>query len=160
MIGECEQSKYELAGQHSLISDWLEARQALLVAYIELANPKEGSLRPQPETDELQNFCQLLVDYVSAGHFELYRYVMKAYEQASGKSLKIAQRIYPHIQATTEYALQFSDKYSQPDEEQLLQLDEELNKLGPILEERFRNEDRMAAVLHIFEMLNQEDEAE
>ena len=62
-------------------------------------------------------------------------------------------RILPRIQSTTEFVLDFNDKYGgeQIDEEQWLQLDEDLNQLGPMLEERFRLEDRLVRALQIMD---------
>ena len=90
----------------------------------------------------------------SAGHFEIYNHVVTAFEQASGDKLELAKRIYPHIRACTEFALEFNDKYSNADEAQLLQLDEDLNQLGPVLEDRFKQEDRLVKALQVVESLS------
>ena len=63
---------------------------------------------------------------------------------------------YPHIRACTEFALEFNDKYSNADEAQLLQLDEDLNQLGPVLEDRFKQEDRLVKALQVVESLSQQ----
>ena len=77
-----------------------------------------------------------------------------AFEQASGETLELAKRIYPHIRNSTEFALEFNDKYSDADEAQLLLLDDDLNELGPVLEERFKQEDRLVKALHVVESLS------
>ena len=156
MLTELEQTKRALAGKHRAIDDWLDARQALLVEYMRLAGlmPTKSKQRSLPGHVELQRFCEQLVDYVSAGHFEIYNHVVTAFEQASGD--KLAKRIYPHIRACTEFALEFNDKYSNADEAQLLQLDEDLNQLGPVLEDRFKQEDRLVKALQVVESLSQQ----
>ena len=118
MLTKLEQTKQALAGKHKAIDDWLDARQALLVEYMRLAGltPARTKQRNLPKTEELQHFCEKLVDYVSAGHFEIYHHVVTAFEQASGDKLELAKRIYPHIRACTEFALEFNDKYSNADE--------------------------------------------
>ncbi|MGL4716417.1 MAG: Rsd/AlgQ family anti-sigma factor, partial [Aeromonas sp.] len=55
---------------------------------------------------------------------------------------------------STEFALEFNDKYSDADEAQLLLLDDDLNQLGPVLEDRFRQEDRLVTALHVVESLS------
>ena len=69
-------------------------------------------------------------------------------------TLELAKRIYPHIRTSTELALEFNDKYSEADEAQLLLLDDDLNELGPVLEERFKQEDRLVKALHVVESLS------
>ena len=49
---------------------------------------------------------------------------------------------------------EFNDKYSNADEAQLLQLDEDLNQLGPVLEDRFKQEDRLVKALQVVESLS------
>ncbi len=97
MLTELEQTKRALAGKHRAIDDWLDARQALLVEYMRLAGltPARTKQRSLPGHVELQGFCERLVDYVSAGHFEIYNHVVTAFEQASGDKLELAKRIYP-----------------------------------------------------------------
>ena len=155
MLTKLEQTKQALAGKHKAIDDWLDARQALLVEYMRLAGltPARTKQRNLPKTEELQHFCEKLVDYVSDGHFEIYHHVVTAFEQASGETLELAKRIYPHIRTSTEFALEFNDKYSDADEAQLLLLDDDLNELGPVLEERFKQEDRLVKALHVVESL-------
>lgn len=53
---------------HQLIDRWLHERQQLVQAFDALS----GIQAPAPNAEELQHFCQLLLDYVSAGHFEVY----------------------------------------------------------------------------------------
>ncbi|MBL0457577.1 sigma D regulator [Aeromonas enteropelogenes] len=156
MLTKLEQTKQALAGKHKAIDDWLDERQALLVEYMRLAGltPARAKQRCLPKPEELQHFCDKLVDYVSAGHFEIYHHVVTAFEQASGETLELAKRIYPHIRTSTEFALEFTDKYSEADEAQLLLLDEDLNQLGPVLEERFKQEDRLVKALHVVESLS------
>ena len=156
MLTKLEQTKQALAGKHKAIDDWLDARQALLVGYMQLAGltPARTKQRSLPKTEELHQFCDRLVDYVSAGHFEIYHHVVTAFEQASGETLELAKRIYPHIRNSTEFALEFNDKYSDADEAQLLLLDDDLNELGPVLEKRFKQEDRLVKALHVVESLS------
>ena len=156
MLTELEKTKRALAGKHRAIDDWLDARQALLVEYMRVAGltPARNKQRSLPSPSELQRLCDQLVDYVSAGHFEIYNHEVAAFEQASGDKLELAKRIYPHIRECTEFALEFNDKYSNADEAQMLLLDEDLNQLGPVLEDRFKQEDRLVKALQVVESLS------
>ena len=94
-------------------------------------------------------FCEQLVDYVSSGHFEVYNIIFAAFENATGHALEQAQTLYPKLKVSTDLALDFNDKYSDPSDDDLLELDEDLNKLGPLLENRFDTEDELMKALNI-----------
>jgi len=97
---------------------------------------------------QLQKVCQILVDYVSAGHFEVYDQLIKEGREFEDKdALKEAGDLYSRIDQTTEYALDFNDKYLATDD--LNSLTGDLSGLGEILASRFEAEDRMIDVLHI-----------
>lgn len=155
MLSKLEQTRSVFAGKHHAIDAFLDARQALLVEYIRLAglSPQRSKSRPLPCGDAIQHFCDLLVDYVSASHFEIYEHVMRAYESARGEQLALVEAIYPRLRACTELALRFNDKYGNASDDDLLTLDEDLNRLGPMLEARFRYEDQLVQALRLLERL-------
>ena len=71
-------------------------------------------------------------------------------ENASGRSLSIAQRVLPKLDTSIEQLMDFSDKYCEHlDDNKLDDLQQDLEKLGPILEQRFRNEDRLIIALRL-----------
>ncbi|WMC09975.1 sigma D regulator [Oceanimonas pelagia] len=149
MLGKLEQTKARLGGIHKALDAFLNARQALLVEYIRLST--HHSL---PSQDELHEFCGQLVDYVSAGHFEIYDHVLAAYESSRGNARVLAERIYPRIKRNTDEALNFHDKYTQADDDTLLELDQDLNRLGELLEERFSLEDRLVSAIDLVDHLD------
>jgi hypothetical protein len=53
------------------------------------------------------------MDYLSAGHFEIYNDIAKACEIKGEQSLALAQQLYPKISASTDVALSFNDKYAE-----------------------------------------------
>lgn len=152
MLTKLEQTQRQLAGQNSAVDAWLTARRTLLCRFIALTKSKN-----LPCASDIQDFCQHLVDYVSAGHFEIYHYVVEAFEHASGRRLSLANRIIPRIEHNTERLMAFHDAYGEiaEDDESLMDLDEHLNELGPLLEERFRLEDRLVAVLDLLDALSE-----
>lgn len=133
----------------SVIQTWLHARQELLVEFVRLAGLNPDRHRSEIDVEELQIFCEQLVDYVSSGHFEVYNIIFAAFENATGHALEQAQTLYPKLKISTDVALDFNDKYSDPSDDDLLDLDADLNKLGPLLENRFNTEDELMQALNI-----------
>ncbi len=97
-----------------------------------------------PEQAQIQAFCQILLDYLSAGHFEIYDDLVQQCQKKGPESLKLAQALYPRIAESTNLALDFNDKYAEAKGESLLdQFDKELSELGEALEQRFELEDEL-----------------
>lgn len=69
MLESCQNAQERWGGVHLLIDRWLQERHELVRAYDDLGEKPEAlSENRKP----LQEFCGVLVDYVSAGHFEIY----------------------------------------------------------------------------------------
>ncbi|MGO1247544.1 MAG: sigma D regulator [Oceanisphaera sp.] len=155
MLKKMEKTKAQLVGKHQALDTFIDARQRLLVEYIRLST---GS-KTLPSAKELSDFCAQLVDYVSAAHFEIYDYVMGAYEAARGNGRTLAERIYPRIKKGTVQALDFHDKYTNANDTTLLELDKDLSQLGEMLEERFNLEDRLVFAVSLLNYLNTSEPA-
>jgi hypothetical protein len=92
----------------------------------------------------LQEFCGVLVDYVSAGHFEIYEQLTgeaKAFNDKRG--LELAETLYPRIDVITEKLLAFNDLCDAGK-----CVAEKFKELGGLLHERFELEDCLIEVLH------------
>lgn len=161
-IGGFNTTLQDVDERYAWINDMIRLRQELVLKYMQLLNlapqdPKFG--RSEPDLDdesELANpaqvvdFCNHLTDYVSHGHFDLFPKILELMENATGRSLSIAQRVLPKLDSSIEQLMDFSDHYSEHlDEAKLKQLPEDLAHLGPILEQRFRNEDRLIVALRL-----------
>ncbi len=143
MLESCQNSQERWGGVHLLIDRWLQERHELIHAYEAL------HAAPAPAAEDVQRLCQILVDYVSAGHFEVYEQLnheAKAFGDERG--LELAKRIYPRIQAITEMALAFNDRCDNGDCREGVSLSGELKQLGQQLHERFELEDCLIEVLH------------
>ncbi len=146
MLESCQNAQERWGGVHRLIDRWLQERQELVAAYAAIGNAPQA---PSANAQSLQRFCQVLVDYVSAGHFEVYEQLTseaKAFNDQRG--LDLAKQIYPRIEAITEVALSFNDRCDNGDGHDSLSLGEELRRLGQALHERFELEDCLIEVLH------------
>lgn len=147
MLENCKSARERWGGVSEIIDRWLQSRQTLLVSFYHLLEKKEFSERDLDTEGKVRQLCQLLVDYVSAGHFEVYEQLMRegqAFDDKQG--LQKAHELYRDIDATTDIAVDFNDKYLETDD--LSSLDPDLSRLGEALETRFSSEDRMIALLH------------
>ena len=132
------------------IKQLIEERNSVLSQYYSLAKVTED-----PETDlhntadMLEEFCQELVDYMAIGHFEIYRRIEDGSERRDD-IVKLAARIMPRINDTTQIAVAFNDLYddtSNLNDEAFQQLPQFLSKLGEELATRIDLEDQFINTL-------------
>ncbi|AJE23081.1 Rsd/AlgQ family anti-sigma factor [Azotobacter chroococcum] len=132
-------------GVHLLIDRWLVERRALADAF---GTIKHQQPAPVINAEALEVFCELLVDYVSAGHFEVYEQLMSEAESfGDRRGLDLARQIYPRLEAITQAALAFNDRCDNGDCQDG-SLSHEFETLGSLLRERFELEDCLIEVLH------------
>lgn len=129
-----------------MVTNWLAERQQMLVLYCKLAGIE--SFDPdKPEKQLLKDFCQLLVDYVAFGHFEVYDRITAGNERRS-EVIRVAEEAYPRITRVTRQVVSFNDKYDLTDHEQSLDnLNEDLSRLGEALASRIELEDQLVKAL-------------
>lgn len=146
MLKKLEQAQQNWGGADKAIDKWLSEREDVLIQYCKLVGLKPYQQESQlPSTDELKDFCISLMDYTSAGHFEVYD---KLISPLNGGSCMLASKIYPDINATTDIVLNFNDSYGEStDEGALTTLEQDLCTLGEALSQRFELEDRLIANL-------------
>ncbi|MCP4325945.1 MAG: sigma D regulator [Alteromonadales bacterium] len=152
MLTKLEQAKEEWGGTLTIIDTWLEARQACVILYCQLAGlpPYQQETRSLPEQVKITKFCQILLDYASTGHFEVYEQIIAQCKVDGDENLKIAQELYSRITKTTDTALNFNDKYAEnASDKALLDFDRDLSELGQIMEGRFEREDQLLEVVHL-----------
>ena len=144
MLQQLEKVKVKWGGKSDTVDNWLLARQSLLVSYCHLAGLDQQG-ESLPEANDIANFCENLMDYLSAGHFGVFNMLVD--DEAEGKALK--QRLYPKLTQTTDSALQFNDKFAEAlTIEQAAVFDSELANIGETLEERFALEDQLIAHMY------------
>ncbi|MCK4743700.1 MAG: Rsd/AlgQ family anti-sigma factor [Sulfuriflexus sp.] len=96
----------------------------------------------------LQEFCEILVDYLAAGHFGLYQRFIDG-EERRDEIRQLAEKLYPQISETTQMALDFNDKYEiKSDKEFDKSFSDDLSKLGQALAVRIELEDQLLNVTH------------
>lgn len=164
--------------RYSWINDMIKARQRLLLQYMHLLNIRPqgsgdsfedyGNVIPEFHHNidvfaadensplaatqaQISLFCELLIDYVSHGHFDLYPKIIELMENATGRTtLTIANRFLPKIEKTTGLLMLFSDRYADDWEpSKINKLRKDLARVGECLEQRFINEDRLIVGLRL-----------
>lgn len=149
MLENCRNARERWGGVSELIDRWLKERQELLVRYCDLSTETDFS-----QTEMLRNkfvrLCEVLVDYVSAGHFEVYEQLIQEAREFNDGGLELAAKVYPRIEQTTGVALNFNDRVDGRllTEDDVRELFSELSKLGEVLESRFEMEDFLIEHLH------------
>ncbi|MDP2560808.1 sigma D regulator [Psychrobium sp. 1_MG-2023] len=150
MLKKIEQAQQQWGGSNQLIDTWLNKRQELIVNYCQIAGipPFEENAQQLPQVQDITEFCNRLVDYVSTGHFEVYREVVSQCEVHGKQSLHHAEQLLPQITDSTQLTLEFTDKYAESNQEGWAHLDDHLSKLIQSLEQRFELEDQLLSNLH------------
>jgi regulator of sigma D len=125
------------------INELLGVRQDVLVGFCELAALDAGKGELKDLLKKLKRFNQMLVDYAALGHFEIYQRIMEGKERRQTVKA-IAHEIYPVISRTTDYFVEFNDKYEgADDEESLTPLSNDLSLLGEAMASRIEKEDKL-----------------
>lgn len=150
MLEKCTNAKELWGGVHEMIDRWLNERRELIVSMFALTQPVASPQKETPTTERVETFCEILVDYVSAGHFEIYEQLMREAREFNDGGEALAETIFPRIQITTEAILDFNDAYQSPDQVKAreAQLNADLSALAETLEERFELEDQLIQSLH------------
>ncbi len=137
----------QFAAVEELLTRWLKERRELLGRYTGIAVALDSEPEPASLAQRQRALCSILVDYVSAGHFEVYHELLNEAETFADGSAAMAQQLMPAIGDTTEVILAYEEKYGSgaayPDT-----LQRDLSALGEVLESRFVLEDRLIAGLH------------
>jgi regulator of sigma D len=145
MLDNCKDNRERWQAVENLLQGWLKERREVLVKYAAIAGNLEWDIEKSSLDAGLERLCQLLVDYVSAGHFEVFYELIREAEAFADGSDKIANEIIPSIGDTTEVILGFDEKYPC---DALADLGADMSFLGEVLESRFELEDRLITLLH------------
>ncbi|TDG15274.1 Rsd/AlgQ family anti-sigma factor [Seongchinamella unica] len=130
-----------------LLTRWLKERREVLGKYTEIVVGMDGLLDQEALEKRQRLLCQLLVDYVSAGHFEVYHELLEEAESFADGSSSLAEKLMPAIGDTTEVILAYEEKYTSANCDGG-KLKRDLSALGEVLESRFLLEDKLIAGLH------------
>ena len=125
-----------------LIDNMLAERQQMLVLLWELSKLDSPTV-DQPMLDALEEFQQILVDYIAAGHFGLYQRIVEGNERRQ-PVLDTAREIYTRIEQSTDLAVEFTERYSGAETLTIREkLMKDLSQLAEELSTRIELEDRL-----------------
>jgi regulator of sigma D len=131
---------------HQVIAKLQQERNALWALYCDFASLKPFSAT-KPVKKTLTTFSQLLIDYISLGHFGVYERVLNGKERRDNVQA-IASRLYPKLEATTEIAIAFNDKYDSSEHlNSFNELEKDLSVLGETLATRIDLEDQFCNLI-------------
>jgi regulator of sigma D len=136
-------------GSQDAIAKMVAERSEMLSLYWRLAGVHTSTGEPhhQPVAKLLQEFCQILVDYIAAGHFSLYERIVNGTERRREVAV-LAQELYPRISETTALALDFNDKYDCGENGAIpASFQKDLSRLGEELAVRIELEDKLISRL-------------
>ncbi|MFT4775925.1 MAG: regulator of sigma D [Oleispira sp.] len=150
MLEGCKTAQERWGGVHKLIDGWLNERQNVIVLFFGINTLKPFSPQETPVAIKVQAFCQVLMDYCSAGHFEIYQQLLDEAKQYEDGGTELAKRAYPVLEEITQQFVDFNDKYDNTEHciEKISDLTKDLSDLGEMLSERFEVEDQLIEKLH------------
>ena len=129
--------------QSDTIQSLLKERQEVILAMCDLAEFESKDIGAEAILENLKSFSQALVDYTALGHFEIYERIIDGKERRE-KVKRIANRVYPSISSTTEYFVDFNDKYDGADgQDSLVDLYKDLSSVGEAMAARIESEDQL-----------------
>jgi len=142
MSSEVQEQRDRRSGTRTLIDKMLSERQRMLVLFERLAGV-EPYADELPNDGLLQEFSQILVDYIASGHFGLYERISEGKERRRA-IVNLADKLYPRIANTTQVAIEFNDVYERSNGESISgNLSNMLSKLGEELAVRIELEDQL-----------------
>ncbi len=130
-----------------LLGRWLKSRNTLLSKYTDIVLSTEGSLDGTNVATGQKALGEVILDYVSAGHFEVFHELLNEAELFADGGRDLAVKLIPEINDTTDFILAYEEKY-RTGEEYPNTLERDLSALGEILESRFELEDQLIGGLH------------
>jgi regulator of sigma D len=134
------------AASYELIQHMLKERNQLLTLLLQVSSDSSENKSAQLGAD-LEDFIQVLVDYIAAGHFGLYQRIAEGKERRKSVS-ELAVKIYPRIEQTTQIALAFDEKYNMENENRTFDsFAEDVSMLGEELTTRIELEDQLIQLL-------------
>jgi len=128
-----------------MVDKLLIERQEMLALYCQVAG-LEPYTPGEVNQRRLRRFCQVLMDYMAFGHFEILERISRGEEKRTNV-VQVAEGAYEKILEVTEYAVAFNDKYDSPTQEVCEKLEHDLSILGEELAVRIEMEDRLVAAM-------------
>ena len=141
-----EPDRRQRAGK--LIKELQTERQQVWSLYCKIADLKpflpEKNFQPV-----LTEFSQMLIDYISLGHFGVFQRIFEGNERRNA-IIDVVKNIYSEFIGITDIALNFDEKYTKNQEDDKLHsagLEKDLSFLGENLARRIDLEDQLCEIM-------------
>ena len=133
-----------------MVKRWMQQRVQLTQDFEGIVTPLQSEESDGSLSTRINRFCQTLIDYVSAGHFEVYNELITEAKEFNDGSLGLGIDLCKAIEKSTDLAIEFNDKFEtdRHDAALLAQLPKHLVDLGSVLNLRFELEDRLISAVH------------
>ncbi len=148
MLENQVEQKQQLKCKTTAVDDWLAERSQVIVLYCKLSGYKNQT--QLPDNTQINLFCDILIDYVSAGHFEVYEQIVNDCEIHGPTSIDLLNELYPDISKTTDIVVNFNEKYSNrvnKKDNPMEGFDADLSVLGEAIAKRVDLEDNLIDTL-------------
>ena len=148
MLEDQIEAKQQQKCKNTAVENWLAERSQVIVLFCKLSGYRNQA--ELPEVDQINLFCDILIDYVSAGHFEVYEQIVNDCDVNGPSSIELLNELYPHISKTTDIVVDFNEKYSKKtnnDGEYMSGFDTDLSTLGEAIAKRVDLEDDLIDTL-------------
>ena len=85
--------KQQFEAVEAILTGWLKERRAVLGKYTEIVVALDSNLAENDLQKRQLGLCELLVDYVSAGHFEVFHELINEAESFDDGSCTLAEKL-------------------------------------------------------------------
>lgn len=135
----------------TLVQTWLKERQQLLALLCALPDAHDHQQDNPVLHGHIRNLCQTLMDYISAGYFEVYRELANEARQLQRDNPAWLRDMMQRLEASTDAALAFNEHYDHALRNQcsFSELPQQIATLLEKLEERFVLEDQLIISFHL-----------
>ena len=151
MVNRSKRSPAGWAQVDDMVRRWMQQRIELTNDYENIVTPGDGGYEATGKlAARLNRFCQTLVDYVSAGHFEVYNELIGEAREFNDGTMAMAVDLCHAIENSTDMALEFNEKYEDLSNatHRFSFLPRDLVELGSMLNLRFELEDSLIRTVH------------
>jgi regulator of sigma D len=132
---------------YQLIAELQNERREVWSLYCHVAELMPFSAN-QSVRKKLARFSEILIDYVSLGHFGICECLFANTDVGHNPAISAAKVIYPALSSTTKAAVLFNDKYEKSAGTTVFDdLKQDLSVLGENLAKRIDLEDRLCELI-------------
>src|SRR5690554_5595534 len=99
MLENCNSARENWGGINQTINGWLHERQDMLVRYCALSDAESFDEQNRVLCRRVRQLCQMMMDYVSAGHFKVYDALLQESRECDDReALAQASQLYALVE--------------------------------------------------------------